>query len=136
MTEAENVEFLSDMGFEKSICSKALEMNKNNVQEALEWLLVHASNTSSETQASTESSSTINAASPIASLKLTTNPIENSQVNEAEVAGANSLKCEDCGILLKDEDVATLHVSLTLYTSLEIFITNQKISELYIIYFT
>ena len=48
-----------------------------------------------------------------ATLKLTSSSSSapsNTEEGQVNVASANSLKCEDCGILLKDEDFATLHV--------------------------
>lgn len=83
-------------------------MHNDNVQESLEWLLAH--------QEEFNQQSTLAKDSP--TLKLSAKPDEeaaNSSENalneegSIEVATMNSLKCDDCGILLKDEDFATLH---------------------------
>ena len=47
-------------------------------------------------------------------LKLSSKPTETVEAASAEeIATANSLKCDDCGLLLKDEDFATLHAHKT-----------------------
>lgn len=78
------------------------------MQESLEWLLVHGNETEPEVQESVQESSS----GP--TLKLNSNQPEiSSEKAEAENAQANSLKCDDCGMLLKDEDFATLHAHKT-----------------------
>ena len=84
-------------------------MHNENVQEALEWLLAHQEEFSSQT----------NVSSDAPTLKLSAKPDEAAalDVNNSEgitnVATINSLKCDDCGALLKDEDFATLHAHKT-----------------------
>lgn len=100
---------LMDMGFSEAKCKKALSLNNNNMQEALDWLLVHG-NEVEEPVAVEETNRPV--------LKLSS---EQTAVDEepkkdeaaAEDANANSLKCDDCGALLKDEDFATLHAHKT-----------------------
>ena len=104
MVDAENLAFLIEAGFSESAAKKALETNNNSTAEAMEWLLIHGEDAIGETipQANTLKLSTVAA---------TDDETEKANVDDAATsATANSLKCEDCGILLKDEDVATLHV--------------------------
>ena len=104
MVDAENLAFLIEAGFSESAAKRALESNNNSTAEAMEWLLIHGEDAIGETipQANTLKLSTVAA---------TGDETEKANVEDATTsATANSLKCEDCGILLKDEDVATLHV--------------------------
>ena len=120
-TSNENVAFLCEMGFNESVCKRALTISKDNVQEALEWLLVHGNDPAAAAAASetstrtTESPQTLKLSSSSSTQAAATVEAPEAETAEGqagdEVAGANSLKCDDCGILLKDEDVATLHVS-------------------------
>ena len=112
----ENVTFLSEMGFNESVCKQALDISKDNVQEALEWLLVHGNDASSAATAATadnnessSSKSTLKLSSKLA--EESSDQVKDETTTAAADAGANSLKCDDCGLLLKDEDVATLHVN-------------------------
>ncbi|CAF0745865.1 unnamed protein product [Brachionus calyciflorus] len=100
---------LMDMGFSEAKCQKALSVNNNNFQEALEWLLVHG-NQPDEPMVVEENPGPV--------LKLSKDQAKQEEPNkedskEEEVASANSLKCDDCGALLKDEDFATLHAHKT-----------------------
>lgn len=81
-----------------------MSINNNNIQKTLDWLLVHGNET--------ESNENEPDANPV--LKLSTNN-ENAKLEEAQNVdlNANSLKCDDCGILLKDEDFATFHAHKT-----------------------
>jgi UBX domain-containing protein 1/4 len=110
---AENLTFLIDAGFSESAAKKALETNNNNVAEAMEWLLIHGENLkASETP---QTGTTLKLSTPTATTTTTTTTSDEVEktpdaTDDASSVSANSLKCEDCGILLKDEDVATLHV--------------------------
>jgi len=109
---AENLTFLIDAGFSESAAKKALETNNNNVAEAMEWLLIHGESLKASETSQTGGGTTLKLSTPTA-----TDEVEKTSdaTDDATSASANSLKCEDCGILLKDEDVATLHVRFSVF---------------------
>jgi len=115
MVDSENLAFLIEAGFSESAAKKALESNNDNAAEAMEWLLLHGEDasltTSDQTTPRTNASNTLKLSTTTheTTADKTSDPVEE-QDAAASSASANSLKCEDCGILLKDEDVATLHV--------------------------
>ena len=111
---AENLTFLIDAGFSESAAKKALETNNNNVAEAMEWLLIHGESLKASESPQT-GGTTLKLSTPTA-----TDEVEKTTeaTDDASSASANSLKCEDCGILLKDEDVATLHVRFSNFNKL------------------
>ncbi len=81
-------------------------MHNDNVQEALEWLLAHQEEFNQQAAAAVESDTP--------TLKLSAKPDETEAKTSEEITETiNSLKCDDCGILLKDEDFATLHAHKT-----------------------
>ncbi len=87
-------------------------MYNDNVQEALEWLIAHQEELNSDPQPESATTS----AAP--TLKLNSSKIEeptaaNTSASENLSEVHNSLKCDDCGALLKDEDFATLHAHKT-----------------------
>ena len=97
---------------------KALKINNNNLNEACEWLLVHG-NAVDDDQATDE---TANAS---ASLKLSFN---NNQTNNdsstepkatteatqnADELKVNSFKCDDCGMVFRNETEVTVHAGRT-----------------------
>ena len=92
-------------------------MNNNNLQEALEWILVHGM----EPDVAQASLIVDVNKNENATLKLSSDPDKSSsgtgaglmQSDEVQEMTANSLKCDDCGVLLKDEDFATLHAHKT-----------------------
>lgn len=77
------------------------------MQEALDWLLTHA-NEPDEPIDEDHKKPVLKLSSelPVAESKKT-------EENEMDLANPNSLKCDECGIILKDEDFATLHAHKT-----------------------
>lgn len=104
----ENVTFFVEMGFSEENAQKALKMHNDNVQEALEYLIAHQEELKQQDAEPKSDNPT---------LKLSTKSDEKSEseTNEGTITTetANSLKCDDCGQLLKDEDFATLHAHKT-----------------------
>jgi hypothetical protein len=95
-----------------------LKISNNNYQEAVEWLIAHSGDVESEVQP-TSSSGTLKLSTAAAEQKQQEQTKTESEVNEEtesstnEILTANSLKCDDCGTLLRDEDFATLHAHKT-----------------------
>jgi len=84
---------------------KALKMHNDNVQEALEWLIAHQEELNQQDAPVVEETPT---------LKLSAKSDESEAKTSEEVTETvNSLKCDDCNLLLKDEDFATLHAHKT-----------------------
>lgn len=107
----ENLTFFAEMGFSKENSQKALKLHNDNVQEALEWLIAHQDELNQQGTDNVEEKPTLKL-----SAKLDESPQKACTSSEsAEVTDetANSLKCDDCGQLLKDEDFATLHAHKT-----------------------
>lgn len=105
---AENITFFAEMGFSQENAQKALQMHNDNVQEALEYLIAHQEELNQQAAAPASDAPTLKL-----SAKSNENTDEASTSKADEAASANSLKCDDCGQLLKDEDFATLHAHKT-----------------------
>jgi hypothetical protein len=114
---------------------KALDLHRDNLEEALNWLILL--NNEPTPVASATFTTTPSSTSPETSATPISNPVLNSVVtvdmvksslslkspqtitkaaqDEEEEAnrGVNSLRCDDCGVLLKDEDYATAHAHKT-----------------------
>lgn len=92
---------------------RALKVNNNKLQEALDWLLVHGM------EPDTADAAMIVDCAPNPTLKLQNEENTDKSADTENAASgsqdltANSLKCDDCGALLKDEDFATLHAHKT-----------------------
>jgi hypothetical protein len=107
--------------FKKS--EKALKVNDNKLQEALEWLLVHGMEPDVGSGGGDSSNQMVIDCTPrpaTESLRLNASAAEQTAEaarveaeGELSAATVNSLKCDDCGVLLKDEDFATLHAHKT-----------------------
>ena len=124
---SENLTFLIEAGFNKDVSwvrafyllnniillrEKALKVTNNNVQEAMEWLLnnqAELSGAATGTETSTEQN-TLKLSKPA---EIVQPALTEEEKTAAAEAAANSLKCDDCGLLLKDEDFATLHAHKT-----------------------
>lgn len=121
MSDAD-LQYLLDMGFSDQKCKRALKVSNNVLQEALEWLLVHGMEPDTD-QASliVDCNPTENATLKLSAAPQTSadKPVEEEQTSSEASAGssANSLKCDDCGMLLKDEDFATLHAHKTAHVN-------------------
>ena len=83
-----------------------MKTTKNSVQDALEWLLVHGNEEEPIAVETPEAVAADTEPKP-------ENDDEKKVKEEASDAEANSLKCDDCGVLLKNEDFATLHAHKT-----------------------
>lgn len=126
---SDELNFLVEAGYNKDLAEKALKTCNNNVQEAFEWLIANQDQLTSESvgadlpsnneqntlklskKSETESQSSETAEKSDASAAADT------ATTSAEELTANSLKCDDCGVLLKDEDFATLHAHKTGHTN-------------------
>ncbi len=83
------------------------------MQEAMEWLLNNQGELNDATAGvTTEQNNTLKLSKPVEEKKAETEEEKTAAAAAAE-AVANSLKCDDCGLLLKDEDFATLHAHKT-----------------------
>ncbi|UJR23750.1 hypothetical protein I4U23_026727 [Adineta vaga] len=100
-------EQLVEMGFEKPQIDSAINKGKaETLEQAIDWITAHESEIASGSAASSEP--TLNLSSSAASAATTT----------AESHGdVNSLKCDECGKLLKDADMATAHALRTNHSS-------------------
>lgn len=103
---AEELANLVDMGFEEAKAKKALEVSNNNLAEALEWLVAHANDSTPTTSSASQE------------VKPASEPTEGAasgtlKLNTAEEAKASSLKCDDCGALLRNEDEVMFHAGKT-----------------------
>lgn len=112
---SEELTFLIEAGFNKDVSEKALKVTNNNVQEAMEWLLNNQnelSNATAGVEVPSEQNNTLKLSKPAEKTE-TEEEKAAAAAAAAEEAVANSLKCDDCGLLLKDEDFATLHAHKT-----------------------
>jgi UBX domain-containing protein 1/4 len=101
-----------------------LDLNSNNLQQAIDWLFAHVDDPDpvleTASVAAAVHSSAANDKNPTLIIPVTLpeennlpkSPKKEMPDDEANLT-ANSLKCDDCGILLKDEDFATLHAHKT-----------------------
>jgi len=98
-------EQLVEMGFEKNQIDSAINAGKAaNLEQAIDWITAHDSEIKSESAASSE---------PVLNLSSNANTATTTEA-QAEV---NSLKCDECGKLLKDADAATTHAMRTNHSS-------------------
>lgn len=117
MASDSDMKYLLEMGFSEEKCKRALKVSNNNLGEALDWILVHGAEPDTD-QASLivdckpSDSATLKLSKPDEATAGTSSQSEESQDAQA-LLSANSLKCDDCGALLKDEDFATLHAHKT-----------------------
>jgi uncharacterized UBP type Zn finger protein len=85
---------LLDMGFPEAKVIKALKKTKNaGLQPAIDWLAAHPDDAESDTEMQDDGEITANEAT------------------------AQSLKCDDCGKLLRDATAAELHAVRTKHTN-------------------
>lgn len=82
-----------------------MSLNNQNIQQALDWLLVNANETAELYDKEPD-------ANPVLKLSSDNENVKH-ESTQNEALNANSLKCDDCGVLLKDEDFATLHAHKT-----------------------
>jgi hypothetical protein len=100
-------EQLADMGFEQNQIDSAIKTGKAaNLEQALDWITAHEGEIASGSTATASSEPVLNLSS--AGTTATT--------TEAQ-ADVNSLKCDECGKLLKDSDAATAHALKTNHSS-------------------
>lgn len=93
------VEVLIEMGFSKKRAEEAVEKTSNTgVESAMEWLISHEEVPSTAPTAITENKESAAAEAAAA---------------ETEDQQANSLKCEDCGKMLKGMEEAEVHATRT-----------------------
>lgn len=120
-TAPDNLSELIEMGFSHAKSKQALSLNNNNLQQAIDWLFAHADDQvlhvpDASALAPAPAESAAAASNSSNTLKLTSPaPAKPDEKEETPVTdlNANSLKCDDCGMLLKDEDFATLHAHKT-----------------------
>jgi len=99
-------EQLADMGFEKNQIDSAINTGKAaNLEQAIDWITAHENEITSGSAASSE---------PVLNLSSSSNAAATTTEAEPEV---NSLKCDECGKLLKDADAATAHAMRTNHSS-------------------
>lgn len=82
-------------------------MSNNNLAEALEWLVAHANDPIPATPTPEESKTTDAAQSQEGAASSTL------KLPSAEEIKANSIRCDDCGVLLRNEDEVMLHANKT-----------------------
>ncbi|KAH9256740.1 hypothetical protein BASA81_005034 [Batrachochytrium salamandrivorans] len=103
MTQTDK-QVLQDMGFSETKVADALKATKNSgLQAAMDWLFAHADDASG---ASSAHETVVCEASGSATAT------EEGEITQDQ-ATANSLKCEDCGKLLRDGAAAELHAVKT-----------------------
>eukprot|EP00128_Syssomonas_multiformis_P016344 Colp12_sorted_trinity150504_noHs@27280 len=106
MGHAEDVKALMDMGFPENRSKKALAITKGGVQEAMDWIFAHMDDADID--------------EPLAE-----QPAHDHDGTLAEAqaaidgAQARSLKCSDCGKLLRSELEAEAHAARTQHTNFE-----------------
>ncbi|KAG5674533.1 hypothetical protein PVAND_004495 [Polypedilum vanderplanki] len=93
------IEQLVEMGFPRDRAEKALSCNNNNVEQAMEWLLVHSEDDMSNVNPPNEPKPL-----EIKNDESSNEPAANATTSESDQAipqEAKSIKCEDCGKLFK-----------------------------------
>lgn len=110
MSESDLNSFI-EMGFPEAKAKKALSLN-SNMHEAMEWLIAHADEPD-DAVATTSSSSVIEESKPNVN-ETAAAAVAEQDIQEQE---AHSLKCDECGKLLKDSDAATAHAYKTNHSS-------------------
>jgi len=106
----ENIKFFAEMGFSEENSKKALKIHNDNVQESLEWLLAHQEEFNQQDTPMEQETPKLSLSSKTSSPQKSSEEAGKSAEQNEQM---NSLKCDDCGTLLKDEDFATLHAHKT-----------------------
>lgn len=108
------------MGFPKDKAEYALKMNKNNIEQAMEWLLAHAEE---DIPTSTEQSTPAAVSGQPMDVDETSSPMtekkdeaaagaaEGSATEEQPKGEAKSIKCEDCGKLFQSSVEVEFHAT-------------------------
>lgn len=128
----ENMNMLLEMGFSENKAKRALAAT-SNLQDAMEWLIAHADELTDEAPvAAAAATPTLSLKTPVVADSNENKPMEqegNVEKKEGEDAAAtaeaataaelqaNSLKCDECGKLLRDSDAATAHAYKTGHSS-------------------
>ncbi|CAF0965295.1 unnamed protein product [Didymodactylos carnosus] len=109
MSSSPLISQLEEMGFSIQQAESAVNIGKsNNLEQAIDWIVAHGEETTSEQQQQ----------QPVLTLNdSTTNNATASSTTTEQKPEANSLKCDECGKLLKDADAATFHATKTNHSS-------------------
>ncbi|XP_055374803.1 UBX domain-containing protein 1 [Condylostylus longicornis] len=99
-----NIQTLVDMGFPKEKAEKALQMNGDSIESAMEWLLAHADEDISQSTTQTESTSVTNTEQE---------ETQEGQPEEGDAQQAKSLKCDECNKLFRDQNEVEFHAAKT-----------------------
>ncbi|CAF0790458.1 unnamed protein product [Rotaria sordida] len=100
-------EQLIEMGFQKDQIDNAINVGKAaNMEQAIDWIMTNENKIASGAAASSE---------PVLNLSSSSSAAE--ETTTEDQAEANSLKCDECGKLLKDADAATAHAMRTNHSS-------------------
>lgn len=109
-------EQLVEMGFEKNQIDSAINTGKAaNLEQAIDWITAHEGEISSGNATAAAPASS----QPTLNLNTATTTTDSSETAAAtaETGDVNSLKCDECGKLLKDADAATAHAVRTNHSS-------------------
>jgi len=101
-----NIQTLIDMGFPKEKAEKALSMNGDSIESAMEWLLAHADDVEQVPSGSAAISTPENSEQKDETSKEST-------AETAEGVEAKSLKCDECNKLFRDQTEVEFHAAKT-----------------------
>ncbi|CAF0789681.1 unnamed protein product [Adineta steineri] len=100
-------EQLVEMGFHQNQIDSAIKTGKSaNLEQAIDWITTHENEIAAGTASGSE---------PVLNLSSSSNTTT-ATTTEAQ-SEVNSLKCDECGKLLKDADTATAHALRTNHSS-------------------
>ncbi|XP_036671803.3 UBX domain-containing protein 1 [Drosophila suzukii] len=109
------VQTLMDMGFPRDRVEYALQVTSNKVEPAMEWLLAHVDDPLPTRQNAGESPSS--AIPPTSAVDSSAGAASSSTSGAGEASAdspvAKSLKCDDCGKVLKDHTEVEYHAAKT-----------------------
>ncbi|KAG0012465.1 UBX domain-containing protein 1 [Podila clonocystis] len=110
---ASDADQLIEMGFPKNRVLKALKATKNSgLQPAMDWLVEHSEDADIDDPIPETTGGTLGAASSSSADDADSKEQEGDVIQDGEQT-ANSLVCQDCGMILRDENAAQRHAMRT-----------------------
>ncbi|KAG0093114.1 UBX domain-containing protein 1 [Podila epicladia] len=110
---ASDADQLIEMGFPKNRVLKALKATKNSgLQPAMDWLVEHSEDADIDDPIAESTGGTLGAASSSSADDVDSKEQEGDVIQDGEQT-ANSLVCQDCNMILRDENAAQRHAMRT-----------------------
>ncbi|KAG0011876.1 UBX domain-containing protein 1 [Podila clonocystis] len=110
---ASDADQLIEMGFPKNRVLKALKATKNSgLQPAMDWLVEHSEDANIDDPIPETTGGTLGTASSSSADDADSKEQEGDVIQDGEQT-ANSLVCQDCGMILRDENAAQRHAMRT-----------------------